>query len=369
MNKSRALWAMVFFLSVDAVLFRLPVYCQFVKPNSHAGALVQRVQLAKEKEKENAPLVAVVGDSRMREGFSAKIFDELAADSSKPDRALQLAASGSTLRVWNYLLEDVDPDRNAFKMIVIGLPSFFDDDYSSMLVNNKLDLQMALPVLKTEDTLDFVKTFDGDARGEMLLGAVLRLYGYRRDVKDFIMHAPDRLAELKDSAIYWKKSDYLYEGDRNSMAGIKINDQKQLVNVPPYLEQAKVDRLRCAVFPEPVEPDSLKRNYLEYWLNRLAERYAGSPTKIVLICIPNHPLPAQDPPPHISRTIVSLTKYPNVRVLPEDAFASLNQPEYFSDDIHLNVTGRREFTKMLSDKLLDPSLLATRTALNHTTAD
>jgi len=370
MNKSRALWAIVFFLSVDAVLFRLPVYCQFVKPHSFTGVLVQRCQLAAEKESEHAPLVAVMGDSRMREGFSAKIFDKVAVDQSIPERALNLTVSGSTLRVWYYLLKHVDPSCSAFKMIVLGLPSYWDEDYSSELSNTKLDLTLSLPILKAVDTPAFVESFeDRSIRNDVLLGSVLKSYGYRRDVRDFVLNLSDRLAERTDSDKYWETRDYSYEGDKNSLTGIQIVKHDQFGNVPPHLEQAKVDRLKFAVFPGPPNPDFWKRHYLQYWVNRLVERYADSPTKIVLVCVPNHPLPVQDPRPHINRTISSLAKFPNVRVLPEDTFASLNRPEYFSDDIHLNVTGRRKFTEMLSEKLLDPSLLATRTALNHTNAD
>jgi hypothetical protein len=367
MNKSRALWAIVLFLSVDVVLFRLPVYCQFVKPNSFTGALVQRCQLAAEKQKESTPLVALVGDSRMREGFSAKIFDQVAAGQAMPDRALNLTVSGSTLRVWYYLLKHVDPNCRAFKMIVVGLPSFWDEDYSSELANAKLDLQLSLPVLKAIDTPEFVESFeDGNVRNDVLLGAVLKLYGYRRDVKNFALNVSDRLAERADADRYWEKSDYLYEGDKNSLAGIRIVNHNELANVPPCLEQAKVDRLKAIVFPGPPNPEFWRRHYLQYWLNRLAQRYADSSTKIVLVCIPNKPLPVQDLRPHINKTISDLAKYPNVRVLPEDTFASLNKPENFSDDIHLNVGGRRQFTQMLSEKLLDPSFLATRTALNRT---
>jgi hypothetical protein len=365
MKKSKALWAFVLFLSMDVLVFRLPVYSQFVKPHSYTGALVQRCQLAREKEQTNLPLVAFVGDSRMREGFSQKYFDEEAIRQSLPVRAAQLAVTGSTLRVWYYLLKHVDPDCRAFKLIVIGLPSFYDEDYSTDLANNMLDLQLTLPTLKAVDTPDFVGSFeDKSLRNEVLLAAVLKSYGYRRDVKDFVLNTFDRLAERDDSDKYWEQRDYLYEGDKKSLAGISIRDHKELINVPSHLSPMKLDRLKEVTFPGPNHPDFWKWHYLEYWLNRLARRYEGSATKLVIVCVPNKPLPVQRNRPHRDDAISEMAKYPNVCVFPEDMFASLNKPEYFWDDIHLNVKGRSSFTKMLSEKLLDSPLLAARTSSN-----
>jgi hypothetical protein len=365
MKKSRALWAFVMFLSLDILVFRLPVYSQFVKPQSYTGALVQRCQLASEKEATKLPLVAFVGDSRMREGFSQKYFDERAIRQSMSVRAAQLAVTGSTLRVWYYLLKHVDPDCRAFKLIVIGLPSYFDEDYSNDLANNKLDLQLTLPTLKAIDTPEFVGSFeDCSLRNEVLLTAVLKSYGYRRDVKDLVVNICDRLAERDDSDKYWEQRDYLYDGNKKSLAGISIRDHKELLNVPSHLIPMKVDRLKMAVFPGPNHPDFWKWHYLEYWLNRFAQRYEGSATKLVIVCIPNSPLPVQRGRPRRNDAISDMAKYPNVCVLPEDMFSTLNKPEYFWDDIHLNVRGRSSFTKMLSEKLLDSPLLAARTNSN-----
>jgi hypothetical protein len=363
--KSRGIAALTLLLALDCAIFHSPLYSQWVKPHSYAGALVQRCSLAQAKEKPDARLVALVGDSRIREGFSAKLFDQMAAEKSLPDRALNLGVSGSTLRVWYYLLKHVDPHCRAFDTIVVALPSFWDEDYSPDLSNNKLDLQIALPILQMTDVPVFLTSFeDYNARIEVLLGSLFKMYGYRRDLRNFLAHPKDRIVEVDDSNKYWEQRDYDYNGDNNSLAGLKVVNDR-VVNVPTFLEQAKLDRLKMVIFPGPPHPDFRKWHYLRYWTDRLVERYRNSPTKIVILCIPNNPVPVQRTRPQIHTTVAFLSKKPNVRVLPIAKFSSLNKPEYFYDDIHLNRIGRQKFTQMLSTELFDSSVVVTSAALNR----
>jgi len=362
--KSRGIAALALLLALDYAIFHSPFYAQWVKPHSYAGALLQRFNLALTKEKPDARLVVFVGDSRIREGFSAKSFDQMAAEKSLPDRALNLGVSGSTLRVWYYLLKHVDPHCRAFDTIVVALPSFWDQDYSPDLSNNKMDLQIALPILQMNDVPVFLASFeDYNARIEVLLGSLLKMYGYRRDIRDFLSNPKDRIAEVDDSNKYWEQRDYGYNGDNNSLAGLRVVNGR-VVNVPRFLEQAKLDRLKMVIFPGPPTPDFWNWHYLRYWTGRLVERYRSSPTKIVILCIPNNPVPVQRTQPQIDTTVKDLAMRPNVRVLGVGTFSSLNKPEYFYDDIHLNRMGRQKFTQMLSTELLDSSLAATSAALN-----
>src|SRR5476651_1448228 len=90
---SKFLWAVIFLLALDVLIFRTSFYGRFIRPDSAAGTLLMRCRLAEKMKASKDQLVAVLGDSRMREGFSAKIFDELA--SPKPLKALNLTVSGS----------------------------------------------------------------------------------------------------------------------------------------------------------------------------------------------------------------------------------------------------------------------------------
>ncbi len=309
-----------------------------------------RCKLAEDLKKSKDQLVAVLGDSRTREGFSAKIFDEIARD--KPLKAVNLTISGSTPRVWYYLLEEVDPDRHAFRSIVIGLPSYLDQCYCDPMSNAKLDLQILLPILKLSDTYEFVTSFaDYRLRPETALACCLRMYGYRWDIKDFFADPLKRLSSCRQMAACWQTNDYLYSGNTESLKGAKISNGK-IVNLPGYLSPFKALRLRLEVFLGWREIPPNHSNYFSYWLYRIANRYQGTSTKIIIIHPPENPFPCKGKPPLNTKTIEMLSQLPNVFVDPANQYVSLQRPEYFYDDIHLNRMGRALFSNLLSRRIL-----------------
>jgi hypothetical protein len=356
--------ALLLLFVLDALIFRTASYEHLVRPYSFAGALIQRSWLAEARKKSGAPIVAVIGDSRVREGFSAKLFDQMAENAALPLRALNLGVSGSTLRVWYYLLKHIDPDCRAFDTIVVALPSYWDEDYTPDLADNKLDLQILLPVLRATDIPQFVSSFeDRVCKLDALLAALFETYGYRRDLKDFLSHPLARIADCAYFEKFWQSQDYDYMGDKRSMAGLKVLNN-QLVNVPSFLEPTKLDRLKQLTFPGSLGPDYRCCQYFPFWLGQIVQRYKGSPTKILVLCIPNKPVPVCSIRPKIDRTIESLSCYENVHVLPVDAFSLLENPCYFFDDVHLNAEGRKKFTEMLTDLLLDRPSMMTRLSAN-----
>lgn len=182
---SKGLWALIILLCLDAAIFRCGFYLRYLKPLSYAGMMRQMCNSVSSSVKHRqTDLVGLVGDSRLREGFSAHAFDLLSGPDSP--RALNMAVSGSTLRVWYYLLKHVDPDCRTFKVLVLALPSYSDEDYWESQSNELADLQV-LPILKATDIPEFAASFeDATARGEVLLSTLLNMYGYRRDLRDFM---------------------------------------------------------------------------------------------------------------------------------------------------------------------------------------
>jgi len=65
------------FMFVDGVIFHSGLYVSILAPNSYAGRIAEITQAEKERAPSGLKEVLVLGDSRLAEGFSATITNEL----------------------------------------------------------------------------------------------------------------------------------------------------------------------------------------------------------------------------------------------------------------------------------------------------
>jgi lysophospholipase L1-like esterase len=92
--------------------------------------------------------------------------------------------------------------------------------------------------------------------------------------------------------------------------------------------------------------------FLGTWLGRTADRYRGTPTKIVFFRLPRGPIPRPD---YLvkkrSSSIRELASRSNVILANEHLFDSLEHPEFFKDAMHMNRDGVERFSAMLADEV------------------
>jgi len=329
---------------MDALIFRSGWYFPFIKPDSSAGVYKYRRQLGQSIAASSHNLVAVVGDSRIGEGFSARVFDEDATNT--PYKAVNLAVPGSSLRVWYYLLKQVDPGRNAFKFIVIPMSSYSENDEEESYTNRILDLQFLMAFASISESIEIVQSFtNAECQVQALCDALVQLYAMRLDVKDFLSDPEKRLADI---GIGKKYSDYNYSGtDR------KLADYLNTSNTSIDPQSREIIRRLKKRFEEIIPVQTGERHkYNSYWLNKLIADYKNSDTTLVLIKIPTDPIGRLHQP--VSTTTVNDHVFgnKNVIVAPEKLFADLENPEYFFDDLHLNSSGRKIFSNRLSQLIL-----------------
>jgi hypothetical protein len=345
---SKAVFAVAIFLAIEFLCFRTGTYLKIIKPASFAGMLVQRRQLANEKKGTGA--IALLGDSRLREGFSAQIFDQLAANTSL--KALNLGLSGSDPRVWYYFLKSIDPKCDAFKMIVIALPSYCDEDYAYGQSDKLDDLNLLLPVLGISDAWEFVQSFqDHSARSDASLAMLLKMHGFKQDVKDLLANPCLRLNECRFFKEHWQEMEYAYTGHPQSLAGAHVVNY-EIFGLPTFVSKYQKHRLQLTLLGLSEREIKWQYAYLKHWLDKLGNRYSASPTKLVFIRIPARPFDAAVRHQVHRDSINSVSRLDNVIVEPENEFAFLEKPEYFFDDVHLNSAGRKIFSKLLSLKLI-----------------
>ena len=300
-------------------------------------------------------LVAFMGDSRTSEGFSEKKFDEIAEPVSNY-KAVSLAMPGSTPRIWYYLLNDVDKYNTAFGAVVLPLPSY---DFAAINpygdpANRELDLKVLLPVLTTEQLIDFANTCsDYNLKLRIWLSTIIFSIPYQSDICDFISNPTKRLERLKAQKMYAGAGPYYYKGNEASLEGFVVANHR-LISVPPNTPPKLKSDVEAALATQVASPISKMQEklYLTYWLNRIVDKYRNSSTKIILVRIPSDPfrIGLAEPP---NEVLNALTTHQNVIVMDPNLFTAFEKPVYFDDILHMDSKARLGYSRALSEKLLE----------------
>ena len=363
LRHSRFLAAVILFLLVDGLTFRTGFYNRYLEPNSAAGVFkeagleaINCLSYEKRAQPSNPRhVIAYMGDSRTSEGFSEKIFDEIAEPISNY-KAVSLAMPGSTPRIWYYFLKDFDKHNNAFSAIVLPLPSY---DFAAIYpygdpADRELDLKVLLPVLTTTQLFDLAQTCNSsNLKLKIWLSAIIFSLPYQNDICDFISNPAQRLSRLKEQKTYAGSGVYNYKGNDASLEGFVVADHR-LISAPPNAPPKLKEDVEAGLEIQRVSPEFklLEKRYLKYWLNRILDKYKNSPTKIIFVRIPSDPFRiglAEQP----GELISSLISRPNVIVLDSNLFTAFEKPEYFDDFLHMDSKARIGYSYALTEKLLE----------------
>jgi hypothetical protein len=338
--------AICIFILLDILLFRTGFYYRYIKLNSAAGIFKFRSSLGGREPNSSENLVAALGDSRIAQGFSSKYFDQ--SVKNKSWHAINLGMPGSTLRVWYYLLNQIDAKRDKFKIVLIPLNSYWDFDETRFEnpTNRILDLQFLSPYISSYEAFDVARTFtDGECQRESIIGTTLRMYALRRDVRDFLFNPKERLSNLKTNRDF-HIVDYNFDG----IHGRLVDMLEAANNAVVHDENVTtiVNRLKTR-FEDPLPPQTGDRfRYNKFWLSRMVSAYRNSNTKLVFTKIPADPIRRRFPIPKDYSAVHSLPTSHNLVLAPETLFSDLENAEYFYDDLHLNYKGRKIFSERIA---------------------
>jgi len=292
--------------AVDAVAFRTGVYRRLLEPSSYAG----QVEIMLDRAARSRAGVLVLGDSRIAEGFSARL-----ADSSGPLRYFNAAIPGSSPRCWYYLLQRLDPAR--WQTIVVPLDNYEDEDGDWDFADNPLDTAILAGTLTLAAAPEFVLSHSSlPARAAALRAALFKGFAFQRDFQQFLAAPRARLhavAQFRAHGAEWSDG---YQGRPES------------VNPGPI----------AARVPSPQR--GVHHRYRMRWLSKIQE-LAGP--RVVAIRLPRGPQVVPSPPglPSAVRTL-------GIVRAPEALFAGLERPEFFADTLHLNREGRTRFSLLLA---------------------
>jgi hypothetical protein len=333
--------------ALDAFVFRTGIYTPYLSPQSSTGSFELTLRLEKRRRLKQPVRALVVGDSQMAEGFSARVANS--ATQRDGIEFANAASPGATMRTSYFLLRDLDPAANRYNMILIGLRDYADVNEEDK-TNRATDLNWVIARLRLTDMWSFANSFDEPAlKWRALVGGLFKGTILRADVRDFIRHVRQRIAEIHQFDSHGAEWHDGYEGNSGSLAGLSMNTATGEIRFSPGVnagaQQEIASRLR---FPGS-SAGGLETIYRKRWLLPIIARYRARGAKIVIYRMPQWPLPLPDKFPAGPEAFVNVVRtIPGVVVLDEHVFDALERPENFFDGVHLNRTGRREFSIRLA---------------------
>lgn len=339
----------------DALVFRSSFYLRWLEPQSVAGSTrnaVHRVEATISPGRRN---VLVMGNSKIGEGLSTAL-----ADATTEGSGLHFVSGfipGSALRIWYYLLREIDPQANRFAAIVLAIPLSADEDLGTM-AERVADISYLAPLLRLQDLATFSSSFDSPALRDQARRAILfPAQALRRDIAAFLgspRHRYEKVRRTEERSV----AEFLsYRGNGVALPDLPIDPATRLpVHWNGVDERTKRGltehyfRWLHAV-PSPAVAASNERYYRE-WLTRIVERYRASGTPIILIEVPRGPWHGTEAPvPRPTGAVAELIAAGAVSALPGDTFVDIERPRNFFDLEHMNKSGREQFTVRLARRV------------------
>lgn len=337
---------LVCFFLAEAGLFRSGLYRGYLQPDSSAGDVANRLYHLRHTAPGASPEVAIIGDSRVAEGFSAPLAGAATHDRLK---FWNLGIPGLNPRVWYYLIRDADPDRNRFRAIILALDHYTDDDYAyAPFPDRVVDINYAAGLVRLTDCPGFAASFrDWADREQALAGCLFPGLPFRADLRE-LLRAPQarvRISRLAHSdGQKWLDG---YTGIEHSMTGIEADFEHRVIRLPPGIGAAAMFSVDLTIMPDRLPYGGETARYRKWALGRIVDRYAGTGTKIIFIQLPRAPLAVPDGTAP-EEFVPSVASKPGVEVVPEATFHHFEQPDLFADGLHLNATGRKAFSAELA---------------------
>ena len=333
------------FICVDGAIFHSGLYVSILAPSSYAGR-VERITLA---EKKRAPSglkeVLVLGDSRIAEGFSATLANEFGSPAGL--KFVSLAEPAASANTWYYMVREVDPTKRRYSAIIIPYGLGYEPNNA-----DPLRISMTAPLLRYGDSFDFASGFQRwSGRFRAFIAGILRGSAYQDDVVDLLAHPIARITNVRQADRTHSRSEY--KGRDYDLVGTSYDASTGQVTFAPKLTEAQRLAFRKSLI-QPSQSDTEYSLKLQRdWIPRIMNRYADSPTAIVLTPLPRGPFlelggfskgyESVLPTSVIERTSFSL---------PGHTFEFLEKPEYYFDAFHLNAKGRQKFTETLVSELM-----------------
>ncbi|HVW87335.1 MAG TPA: hypothetical protein VHB50_21760 [Bryobacteraceae bacterium] len=348
---SHAVWwtalSIALFLLMDGALFHSGWYNKYVEPDSTTGQVEYRLFWLRHTIPPRPPEVLVIGDSRIAEGFSARVAEDTVESKV---HFTNLGMPGTSPRVWYYTLRDADPERNRFAAIAIAMDRYSDqdeEDPSEWLP----DLNYLAGRLRFSDCWGFSGSYPtSELRRRVFTGCIFRGAVFRPDVLGLLSGYRARIDHAADWRNNGARYNAAYTGKPEDLTGLSADWAGRILHFTPDATEGQMTTTRRAVFPDPAPQTGALTAYRQRWLGGIVDLYRNSSTRIIFFPLPRAPLPILDSPVP-ARFLMSVAGRPHISLLDRKTFRDLERPDEFADGLHLNHNGRPLFSARLAQRL------------------
>jgi hypothetical protein len=339
------LLGIVAFLCVDGAIFHSGLYVSILAPSSYAGRVARITQAEKNRPPSGLKEVLVLGDSRIAEGFSATLANELGSPAGV--KFVSLAEPAASANTWYYMIREVDPTKRRYSAILVPYGIGYEPNNA-----DPLRISMTAPLLRYGDSFHFASGFQRwSGRFRAFIAGILRGSAYQDDVADLLAHPIARIMNVRQANK--PHSGWEYKGRDYDLVGTSYDASTGAITFASKLTEAQ----RLAFRKSLIEPSQSDTEYSlklqREWIPRIIDRYSDSPTAIVLTPLPRGPFLelrgfSRAYGSVLPRSVIQRASFS----VPGDTFDFLEQPENYFDAFHLNAKGRQRFTAKLVSELL-----------------
>ncbi len=345
-NALRALaLAFALFLLLDVVVFSRYGYFRYVKPDSYAGKTEQSLRALQAVQASGKTVhCAVLGDSRMGEGFSAKICNTLSGRNES--EWVSASIGGSTPRIWYWMMRRMDAMGIHPTYVVIPLQSYSGKPSGPHYADRILDLQYTPTLVPRRYALSFMMTYSSSKHwGAIFLSVLLKSFALKSDITSFWEDPAKRYSEITMQDVR-DRSRYNYRGNTNALDCI-VSLQGESRVYAEGVSEAQKRQLEASLPTVNYRPAEEDFAYTRKWLTRIIMLADSMNTQLVFLRAPRGPF---------GTCYTAETNVEFKHILPRDChhhvldvalFSDLETPEFFFDRLHMNAKGRDVFSRRL----------------------
>ena len=302
--------------------------------------------------------ILVMGNSKVGEGFSAKMATEEAGRFGSSDKFENGAVAGTTPRVWFYLLRQLSAPADRLAAIVVMADSYHDNDDEEP-EERRTDIAFLHPLLSLTDLTDFPWSFRSwPAQLEAIEAILFKGLFYKADLQDFARNPRQRIHDVRA----WRQhgSEWIanYPGHDTSLDGLDLDPATGKLSVLPGHKAIAPENLipytqRLRRYGGRPPDSAAAAAYRREWFGRLATFAKQNGIKLFVFRIPRGPLHyLADIDNEPTGALADLARQGALELLPASLFDNLERPEFFFDELHMNAAGRQLFSVKLADAVL-----------------
>jgi len=225
------LLGIVAFICVDGAIFHSGLYVSILAPSSYAGRVERITRAEKERPSSGLKEVLVLGDSRIAEGFSATLANELGSDAGL--KFVSLAEPAASANTWYYMVREVDPTAQRYSAIIVPYGLGYEPNNA-----DPLRISMTAPLLRYGDGFHFASGFQRwSGRFRAFIAGILRGSAYQDDVVDLLAHPIARITNVRQADRTRSRSEY--KGRDYDLVGTSYDALTGQVTFAPKLTEAQ----------------------------------------------------------------------------------------------------------------------------------